>query len=147
MPFTHSDAHHILSVHSLSPRSKRIADYWLSIWDGDKCPAREAVAPGPIKDLLPGLIFFQVIPDHLVTVRMAGTDFGHLLKLELTGRDWLAVTPQEDRAERLRIFSAVTQGAIAVTRWTFPHPWLGETVCENGAPSCAGASGYRRRPL
>jgi hypothetical protein len=130
VPFIRSDAHHILSDRNLSPRSKRIANYWLSIWDGDNCPAREAVTPAPIKDLLPGLIFFQVIPGRSVTVRMAGTDFLTLLKFELTGSDWLAVTPQQDRAQRLEVFTAVAQGAIGFSRWTFPHYWLGETSCE-----------------
>lgn len=130
VPFTHSDAYHILSDRKLSPRSKRIADYWLSLWDGDDLPPRQAISPAAIKDLLPALIFFEVVPAHSVRVRMAGTDFGQLLKFELTGRDWLAVTPQHDRAERLAVFSAVAEGAIAVNRWTFPHYWLGETVCE-----------------
>ncbi|HEX4270478.1 MAG TPA: PAS domain-containing protein [Rhizomicrobium sp.] len=130
MPFIKSDAHHILSERNLSLRCKRIADYWLSIWDGDECPARDAVTPAPIKDLLPGLIFFQVVPDRSVTVRMAGTDFLNLLKFELTGSDWLAVTPLQDRDERLTVFSRVARGNIAFSRWTFSHYWQGETSCE-----------------
>jgi hypothetical protein len=128
--FIRSDANHIQSDCSLSPRSKRIADYWLSIWKDNPCPSRPTTAPVQIKDFLSGLIFFQVVPGCSITVRMAGTDFLTLLKYELTGKDWLAETPFQDREERLAIYSQVACGSIAIGRWTFQRHQMGETCCE-----------------
>ncbi|HEY0266078.1 MAG TPA: PAS domain-containing protein [Rhizomicrobium sp.] len=130
MLFTKTTAQHILSERKLCPRTERIALYWLSLWDGDILPARAAIHPGDIKDLLPGLIFFEVVPRRTVTVRMAGTDFCTLLKRELTGADWLQATPQPDRATRLAVFSQVARGAIGFGRWNFSRPWHGMIACE-----------------
>ncbi len=130
MHFTKPVAQHILSGQALSPRTQRIAEYWLSLWDEDNLPARRAIAPSRIKDLLPGLIFFQVVPDRSVTVRMAGTDFCTLLRQELSGADWLQATPPSDRAIRLGVFSAVARGAVGLGQWRFSHPWLSTVCCE-----------------
>ncbi len=130
MLFTKTNAQHILSERSLSPRTQRIAEYWLSLWYDDNLPARGAINPSQIKDLLPGVILFQVVPNLAVRVRMAGTDFCTLLRRELTGADWLQATPQADRAIRLDVFSDVARGAVGFSQWRFSRPWHGTVSCE-----------------
>jgi len=115
-----------------------MASYWLSLWDGDTPPSRKAIAPADIKPLLPGVIFFQFNPDRSVSVRMAGTDFCTLLNRELTGTDWLSVTPHGDRDMRLHVFSRIAQGAIGFNRWRFPRRLFGTVACEKLLlPLCA----------
>jgi hypothetical protein len=125
-----SDALHLLSQIEFSPRCKQIAEYWLSIWDGDLLPQRGRVEIARIKSLLPGVILFDVVPNKSVKVRLAGTEFWSILKLQLTGGDWLAMTPLKDRAERLRIFSAVARGAIGFNQWGFEIEQRGMAVGE-----------------
>ena len=130
MDFSKDDACRIFSNCNLAPRTSRIADYWLSIWDGDCLPARAAIAPTQIKSLLSGVIIFRVVPGQSVTVRMAGTGHYALLKFELTGQDWLAATPHKDQSARLAILSAVARGAMALGRWRFRQKLGKEIHCE-----------------
>ncbi|OJT96820.1 MAG: hypothetical protein BGN82_07800 [Alphaproteobacteria bacterium 65-7] len=120
MPPTKSQAQHVLAHRSLTPRSQQIADYWLSLWDQNTPPARAQVNPAAIKPLLPGIIFFMVVPNMSVHVGMAGTGFRAHLGREITGADWLALTPESTRPGRLSVFSAVVHGAIACNHWRFP---------------------------
>lgn len=129
MPPAKSQAQTILAQRSLTPQSQQIADYWLSLWDQSTPPARAQVNPAAIKPLLPGIIFFMVVPHLSVHVGLAGTGFRVHLGREITGMDWLALTPEHARLARLSVFSAVAQGAIARNHWRFP-------VFENSICSC-----------
>ena len=75
-------------------------------------------------------MFFRVVLGRSVTVRMAGTNLYALLKQELTGKDWLAVTCREDREARLSVFSDVARGSIALGRWAFPQDARRVIRCE-----------------
>jgi hypothetical protein len=114
-------AQDILSFHTLSPRTQQIADYWLSLWDGDTLPARADIRPAAIKALLPQMIFFWVTPHQAVRVGLAGTAFRFMCKKEISHCDWLALTPQEGRIVRLSIFSLVAHGTIGFNVWRFPQ--------------------------
>lgn len=61
---------------------------------------------------------------------MAGTHLYKLLNFELTGADWLAITPRRDRDARLAVFSDVASGGIALGRWTFPQDGHRAIRCE-----------------
>src|SRR5579864_936792 len=132
VPLEKIDARQVLSQIDFSPRCRQIADYWLSIWDGDLLPRRGCINPASIKSLLPGVIIFEVVPGASVTVGLSGTDFQSALKCELTAADWLNRTPLKDRTQRLRIFSQVAQGAIGFNRWCFTHALqgVGVAICE-----------------
>jgi hypothetical protein len=114
-------AQNILSLHNLSPRTQQIADYWLSLWDGDTLPARTDINPAAIKALLPQIIFFWVAPHKAVRIGLAGTAFQFMFKKEVSGCDWLALTPPEGIAMRLSIFSLVAHGTIGFNIWRFPQ--------------------------
>lgn len=132
VPLEKIDARQILSQIDFSSRCQQIADYWLSIWDGDLLPSRSCINPAMIKALLPGVIIFEVVPDASVAVGLSGTDFQSALKSELTAADWLHRTPLKDRAKRLQIFSQIARGAIGFNRWCFTHAvqGVGVAICE-----------------
>jgi hypothetical protein len=142
-----TDALNLLSQIEFSPRCKQIADYWLSIWDGDLLPQRGRVQPVRIKSLLPGVILFDVVPNKSVKVRLAGTEFWSILKLQLTGGDWLAMTPLRDRAERLRIFSDVARGGIGFNQWGFEIEQRGMAVGEKLLLPLLGGPGDAAIPV
>lgn len=121
MPLRKTTAQNILSLHTLSPRTQQLADYWLSLWDGDTLPARADIQPAAIKALLPHIVFFWVTPHQAVRVGMAGTAFRVLCRQEISKCDWLALTPLEGRAMRLSIFSLVAHGTIGFNMWRFPQ--------------------------
>ena len=91
--------------------NQSLANYWLSLWQGDALPARAQFRPGKLKALLPYLIMFDIVPDESATVRLAGTGFRRILGEDITGRDWLAMTTARHRPVRLRNLSAVARGA------------------------------------
>ena len=98
----------------LEPHNRALAELWLSLWSGDGLPPRSAISPSRLKPYLSGLILFDVVPDTSVTIRLAGTRYRHVLGAELTGKDWLALSPPDYRPKRLAIFSAVARGTMVV---------------------------------
>lgn len=130
MNFSKDEVSRIFADCTLAPRTAQIADYWLSLWDADGFATRASISPSQIKPLLPGVIIFRVVPGQSVTVRMAGTHLYRLLNFELTGADWLAITPRKDRDARLAVFSDVASGSVALGRWTFPQDGRRAIRCE-----------------
>jgi hypothetical protein len=112
--FDRARAREIIARLKLEATNRAVADYWLSLWEGDALPPRTKFNPARIKQFLRGLVLFDVVPDEGVTIRLAGTGFAFLLGTELTGKDWIAMAPEGYRAERLRIFSVIARGAVGV---------------------------------
>lgn len=104
----------IIERMNLEASNAVLIDYWLSLWADGKPPPRAKLSLTKIKQFLPGILLFEVIPDQRVTVRLAGTGYRYILKKDPTGEDWIAAAPQDHRATRLKIFSAVARGAILV---------------------------------
>ncbi|HEY0300283.1 MAG TPA: PAS domain-containing protein [Rhizomicrobium sp.] len=98
----------------LETENRVLAEHWLSLWQGDVLPQRSALHPAKLKRYLPNIILFNVVPDASVTVRLAGTRFNHILGAELTGKDWIAATPEHHRPLRLKLFSTIARGALMV---------------------------------
>ena len=103
----------IASLH-LEDTNRVLCAHWLSLWLGDALPPRAAFHPAQLKPYLPNIILFNVVPDVSVTVRLAGTRYNHILGAELTGKDWLAAASEQHRATRLKLFSAIARGAVAM---------------------------------
>jgi hypothetical protein len=104
----------IIAQLDLEKSNRALADHWLSLWDGDSLPPRANFNPAKMKAFLSNLIMFNVVPDVSVVVRLAGTGFRHFLGAELTGKDWIASSPETHRATRLKLFSAIARGAILI---------------------------------
>ena len=92
--------------------SRRVADYWLSLWKGDELPLRADFKPRGVADQLPTISIFDVVPDKSVYCRLHGSVLGQGFGEDITGKDWLALTPPAERATRLQRWSDVARGAI-----------------------------------
>jgi hypothetical protein len=98
----------------LTPTNRQVAETWLSLWHGNELPDRRRLNPADLKQNLSHLALFDVVPGVSVTVRLAGTRFGTVLGMELTGQDWLALAPENHRARRLGLFTDIAAGALCV---------------------------------
>ena len=132
-----------VSTLDIESSNRAVADVWLSLWTADALPARDKLTPFNFKAFLPSIIVFDVVPNTSVTVRLAGTRFAPILGAELTGIDWLASAPDGYRAERLRIFSTIAEGAIGVghrrTEMSLGGDIVSEEILLPFTPCCAGA--------
>ncbi|MGH6873191.1 MAG: PAS domain-containing protein [Rhizomicrobium sp.] len=86
---------------TLAPESRRILDYWLSLWEGCALPQRARFEPVRIRDLLPGVMIMEVKPGERVMARLSGSAVNAAVGMDLTGKDLLALTRDSDRRERL----------------------------------------------
>ena len=98
----------------LTPANRGVMETWLSLWCGNELPDRRQLNPADLKRNLSHLAIFDVVPGVSVTVRLAGTSFGSVLGMELTGQDWIALAPENHRAGRLRTFADIASGALCI---------------------------------
>jgi len=98
----------------LSPTNIKLAQYWLSLWDGDQLPHRAQLSPARMKDLLPGIGIFEVRAGESSRCRLAGTAIQRALGREIAGTDWRAYTPHHQHAERLERNSIIASGAVGI---------------------------------
>jgi len=90
----------------------RLARYWLSLWRAGQLPMRADFKPKAITEILPSLSIFEVVLGVSVYCRLAGSHIVQGAGRDITGLDWLALTPPENRAVRLSRFSDVAHGAV-----------------------------------
>lgn len=133
----------IVASLELEPANRAVADVWLSLWDAGALPSRDRLSPFKFKAFLPGILVFDVVPDHSVTIRLAGTRFSTILGTELTGMDWIASAPADYRAQRLKIISEIARGGIGVGHrrigMTLGESYICEEIMLPFAPAQAGA--------
>ena len=98
----------------LSASNIKLAQYWLSLWDGDELPHRAQLSPARMKDLLPGIGIFEVRAGVSSRCRLAGTAIQHALGREIAGLDWRSYTRPNQQAERLMRNSAIANGAVGI---------------------------------
>lgn len=98
----------------LSAANAKLAQYWLSLWDGDRLPLRSQLSPARMKDLLPGIGIFEVRAGESSRCRLAGTAIQRALGRELAGCDWRAYTPAAQHAERLQRNCAIANGGVGI---------------------------------
>jgi hypothetical protein len=98
----------------ISGRNHALAAYWLSLWRGDRMPARADFNPAKIGALLPGIGIFSVKPGVQSACRLAGTAIAQATGRELTGLDWRQYTPKDEWQLRLERNSAVALGQVGI---------------------------------
>lgn len=96
-----------------SAANRKLARYWLSGWNGDEPPMRNAILPSKIKDLLAGIAIIELRHDGTAYCRLAGSAICMGLGIDITGKDVLALMPPEFRAERRTRYERVVAGAIS----------------------------------
>lgn len=106
-----------LAGQRLGTKNRLLLDYWQSLRQADahglKLPSRSDFNPRQVQGLLSTLFLFQVWPDEGVACRVAGTTIARTLGLEMTGKNYLDLTPTHFRGERLRRFTAYTRGTVS----------------------------------
>ena len=132
-----------IAAAGLSANCRTVADYWLSLWDGDAWPARDSFRPAKLGPLLRNIILLDIVPGRSAQVRLAGTGITNVLGMELTGMDWLATVTGERRQQRLAELSRIAQGAISVTTRTVtlahgPQQTVPEILLPFRAPADGG---------
>lgn len=107
----------------LSSANRRLADYWLELWDGDLLPLRARFMPARVRELLPGIMIQEVEPGRRVGIRLCGTAISQAFGRDLTGADLIALSPDATRDDRLAYHSLIAEGAIgfAVRRGKTRH--------------------------
>jgi hypothetical protein len=106
-------AEQALGALGFNAKNRALAQYWLSLWDGDTPPARGAINPARMKDMLPGIAIFGCRPNEGVHCRLAGSAIVMGLGVDVTGRDLIAMTPPEFQKPRLERASRVALGAVS----------------------------------
>jgi PAS domain len=107
--------------------NRKLAEYWLTLWDGDALPARTRFSPGAVRELLPGIMIMEIAPNRRIAVRLAGTAINAAFGVDITGKDLLALSPSESRDGRLARNSLVAAGAASLCL-RYAKSRLGETV-------------------
>jgi hypothetical protein len=110
-----------LESESLTERNRKIVEHWLSLWPGDALPQRGDFRPRGVAPLLTGIALFDVVPNQSVTCRLAGTALRGALGVDITGKDWLALTKEAQRATRLARYTAIAEGNAAISLLEAPH--------------------------
>ncbi len=128
--FDRDAAADVIAELGLEPANHTLARHWLALWEGNALPRRAALQPARVKDFLPNLLLFDVVPEKSVTVRLAGTRYSHILGTELTGRDWIALAPEHHRPVRLNIFATVARGALLQDHRLLAMAVGDDLVCE-----------------
>jgi len=100
---------------------RRLAEYWLTLWDGDQLPRRVSFRPERVRDLLPGIAVFEVKPNVSVHCRIAGTAFLYRFGLDIAQKDWIELTAPSKRTLRLERNTRIAQGAISFCRRLDPN--------------------------
>jgi hypothetical protein len=109
----------------LTSRNRRLAIYWLSLWDGDRMPVRAQFQPAAVRALLPSIGIFAVNPGIGTHCRLAGTGLTRAIGRDLTGLSWKDYTPPDERKLRLDRNSAIATGSVGIgVRYT--HDSRGE---------------------
>ena len=98
----------------LTGANRRLAVYWLSLWDGDQMPTRAQFQPGAVRDLLPGIGIFAVNPGVSTHCRLAGTELTRAIGRDLTGLSWQAYTPPDEWKLRLDRNSEIAKGSVGI---------------------------------
>lgn len=111
--FDYARASLALEATPLGPLNRKLAQYWLSLWDGNSLPSRSAFNPARVRDLLPGIVILAVRPGEAIQCRLAGSAIQMGLGQDITGKDWLAMTPADQRKTRMERVSTLCAGAAS----------------------------------
>ena len=110
--FSHSAATRRIREAVFGKANRRLADYWLALWQGESLPAWERFRMSDIPDLEPGISVFELHPEGVLMCIACGSAVERSLGVDLTGKDWLALSSPDQRASRLAGFTAIASGKV-----------------------------------
>jgi hypothetical protein len=89
------------------PDNKRFIEAWFSWRGGSMVPARRRIELTDVKSVLRQVLLFELRSPEHVHVRVAGTTLRDYLGFELTGSNYMALTPPADRPLRYYRFRQI----------------------------------------
>ncbi len=90
--------------------SRRLVEYWLSLWDGDRLPDWHAFRMTAVADLEPGISVFELHPEDVLLCIACGEAVARSIGMDIAGKDWLALAEPGHRERRLNGFRAIAAG-------------------------------------
>lgn len=97
---------------------RRFARLWQQWRGAELVPARAAVRPRDMPDLLPHIVIVEVRSETEAILRLVGTAMRDMTGVELTGLNWIDLSPGQERAVRGRRMVLETShpcGGVTVT--------------------------------
>ncbi len=110
--FDSARANTLIAGLELGPLNRELAGLWLSLWDGGALPMRGAINPSRFVRFLPGLAIMDLHPDDSVRFRIAGQSFRAAYGFDPSHHDMVALTPREQREQRVSRCRSIVDGAI-----------------------------------
>jgi hypothetical protein len=108
--FSHSAATRRIREAVFGKANRRLADYWLSLWRGDALPDWSAFRMSAVSELEPGISVFELHPENVLLCIVCGAAVARSIGMDITGKDWLALSAPDQRASRLNGFTAIARG-------------------------------------
>ena len=134
-----------LKALGLSPANQRLADYWLSLSQQGSPPLFSALDLAELSGVLRYCSLVEVRPGKSLRIRIAALVLRLVMGDDVVGKDFLALTPAPQRAQRLARYSAVATGAVGIGRRNVLRP-QGKAIQVEGLMlplSDVGADGMR----
>lgn len=100
----------LLAPNGLSDANRLVFDYWQSLRRDGGLPARKDFNPARIGPALSRLCLFDVKPGEYVICRLAGSEVGRGLGMEISGMDIRRYTPAAYQEQRLAVYDRILSG-------------------------------------
>jgi hypothetical protein len=94
--------------------NREVADYWLALWSGDTPPLLSSFDPFRIATHLRSVAMVEVRLRQSAICRAAGGNLRSSVGYDLTGKDVVALVPQHQRREMMRVVEDIVLGSIVV---------------------------------
>ncbi len=114
-----------LEAFKLTGTNAAVAEYWLSLWDGDRPPSRGAFNPARLRDMLPAIALMQVETSGDAICRLSGRFIDMALGFSLRGFNMLELVDGDERKVRGARLAAVVEGHLGLSHTRFERD--GET--------------------
>jgi hypothetical protein len=96
----------------------QLADYWLSLWRGDRAPQFVSFDPKRLPGFQPALAVLAVMPHVGFHCIRAGNYIQLATGVDMTGKDYLAWTAPGDRHARLDNMTRIALGTVICAQRT-----------------------------
>ncbi len=106
----------------LSGTNAAVAAYWLSLWDGDRPPSRNAFNPARVRELLPAIALMQVLETNDAICRLSGRFIDLAFGAPMRGVNVLTLVEGEQRKLRSERLRAVVDGRVGFSRTRYKSP-------------------------
>jgi len=104
-----------LDAFNLRGTNATLADYWMSLWDGDRPPPRSQFNPAQVRDMLPAIGLAQVESNGNAICRVSGRFIDMAFGRPMSGMNVLDLVEGEERLLRSARLLAVVDGHVGLS--------------------------------